>query len=406
MKPGLGCNAHFNVVRIRELTIYRLLMPLQRKIRHASYSRSSSENILVMCTLVDGTRGWGEGVPREYVTGETVPGSLQQLADAAIDEQLQADCDNWDDVIRLCQGLQLPRPENDKRGCYGNALRCAVELSVLDAFGKLFEEPVSMVTQHYREASLIRKTRVEVQYSGIITADTPVRERLSAAKIRLYGFSQCKVKIGMPGVDDIQRMERLRFWLGSRIDLRLDVNEGWRSSDVRARVEPLLRFEPSSIEQPVPHAEVLALSELRKALPVRIMLDESLTSEHDADSAIRTKTCDFFNLRLSKCGGFLACLRLAARADRAGLGYQLGCHPGESAILSAAGRHFATSVGNIAYLEGSYDRHILRESLTTEDMTFTYGGRAPAIERGGLGVTVVPQRLEKMANRCRTYEIQ
>ena len=107
------------------------------------------------------------------------------------------------------------------------------------------------------------------------------------------------------------------------------------------------------------------------------MLDESLTSLVDAEAAVKSQACDLFNIRLSKCGGFLASLRLAALADAHGLGYQLGCHPGESGILSAAGRHWAASVANIRYLEGSYDRYLFRRLVTNEDITFGYGGRAP-----------------------------
>jgi muconate cycloisomerase len=118
------------------------------------------------------------------------------------------------------------------------------------------------------------------------------------------------------------------------------------------------------------------------------MLDESLTSEADARAAIVGKTCDLFNIRLSKCGGFIASLRLAAMAHAAGIGYQLGCHPGESGVLSAAGRHWACSVAGIRYCEGSYDRHMLRRRITNEDLTFGYGGRAKAINRRGLGVTM------------------
>ena len=84
-------------------------------------------------------------------------------------------------------------------------------------------------------------------------------------------------------------------------------------------------------------------------------------------------------------------------AREAGLGYQLGCHPGESGLLSAAGRHFACRVANIAYLEGSYDRHVLAKQLISEDVTFGYGGRAPGISRPGLGVTVNPKALQELA---------
>jgi len=395
-----------NPVQVRELTIYRLCLPLKRPIRHASFQRSDSENILVSCTLSDGTVGWGEGVPRTYVTGESVSGAVKQLSVAGIDRQLTQDCTDWSDVIAMCLAIQLPPPHEDPRGCYGNALRCAVELSILDAFGKMWDQPMSAVTHHYADAAAVRGNFHEVRYSGVITAETRQREVWSAIKMRAYGFAQCKIKVGMPGVDDSLRLRRLRRWLGQRMDLRLDANEAWKPDELCARAEPLLACSITSLEQPVPHRDVAVLAEFRRNLPVRVMLDESLTSEYDAVRAIQDQTCDLFNIRLSKCGGFLSSLRLAALAKQAGLGYQLGCHPGESSILSAAGRHFATSVANIAYLEGSYDRHILRHPLTAEDMTFAYGGRAAAIERGGLGVNVLPDRLRDLASICQTYVIE
>ncbi len=123
------------------------------------------------------------------------------------------------------------------------------------------------------------------------------------------------------------------------------------------------------------------------------MLDESLCSRFDAERAVEGQTCDLFNLRLSKCGGFIPSLRLAQFAKQHGLGCQLGCQVGETAILSAAGRHFAASVAGLRYLEGSYDRHLVRESLATTDLTFGWGGWAPALAGPGLDVPIDPQGL-------------
>jgi muconate cycloisomerase len=155
----------------------------------------------------------------------------------------------------------------------------------------------------------------------------------------------------------------------------------------------------------VPHAEVSALAELRRQIDIPVMLDESLTGEADARFAISGRTCDLFNIRLSKCGGYLASLRLAALARTAGLGYQLGCHPGESGILSAAGRQWACAVADVRYLEGSYDRHLLRRLLTNEDFTFGYRGRAPAIAGPGLGVTVNTEVLDDVALEQRRFSV-
>jgi muconate cycloisomerase len=187
------------------------------------------------------------------------------------------------------------------------------------------------------------------------------------------------------------------------MDLRLDANEAWSSSTAVAMIEPLLQYDISCVEQPVSHTEVQQLAELRSKLRVPVMLDESLTSLDDAQAAIASHTCDLFNIRLSKCGGFLGSLQLAAMATAAGLGFQLGCHPGESGILSAAGRHWACNVKGIRYLEGSYDRHLVRKLLTNEDITFGYGGRAPALTGGGLGVTVNETVLEEMTLARQEY---
>ena len=119
------------------------------------------------------------------------------------------------------------------------------------------------------------------------------------------------------------------------MDLRIDANGAWPAAEALARLDALAPYRISCVEQPVAHGELAALAELRRQARVPVMLDESLTSLADAQAAIAAGACDLFNIRLSKCGGFLASLRLAAAAHGARLGYQLGCHPGESGILSA-----------------------------------------------------------------------
>lgn len=390
-------------MRVVELTALLVQIPLRREIRHASASRSESTNLLVRCRLDDGTEGWGEGVPRPYVTGETPEGAMEQLAATPPAEQLSGDFCDWPSAIRLCERFR-PRPmRDDPRGCHGNALRCAVELSILDAAGRCFGQPLSAATQAFEPAACVRARSDRVWYSTTITAQSPRREAFGALSMRAYGFRQCKVKVGVAGADDPARVRRIRRLLGRRVDLRLDANEAWRADELVNHVEPLLPCNISCIEQPVAHEEVQRLAEFRRTLPVPIMLDESLASQIDAEAAIRQGTCDLFNIRLSKCGGFLNSLRLAAVARQAGLGYQLGCHPGESGILSAAGRHWACSVAGIRYLEGSYDRHLLRFLLTNEDITFGYGGRASALSRPGLGITIDPAALRRVTIRERIF---
>ena len=220
-------------MRIVALTAYIVQLPLRREIKHASATRRENANLLIRCRLSDGSEGWGEGVPRSYVTGETPEGALQQLAATPLLRQLQRDCATWPDVIQLCGGFNRAST-NRTRAATRQRVRCAVELSILDALGHSFGQPVSEVVQHYAPARAVHAPQDRVRYSTTITAEAPAQERLGL-KMRLYGFRQCKVKVGVAGADDAQRLRRIRFWIGRRMDLRLDANEAWRVDELPER---------------------------------------------------------------------------------------------------------------------------------------------------------------------------
>jgi L-alanine-DL-glutamate epimerase-like enolase superfamily enzyme len=290
----------------------------------------------------------------------------------------------------------MTRQMKDPRDCFGNSIRCAVELSWLDAACRHFEKPLSDVTRLYGPAAGIRHRQERVRYSAVITSSSARKQWIKSWLIRLYGFHQTKVKVGTEGIDDEATLRRVRGILGDGIDIRIDANEAWSCENLEAQLAPLLRFGISSVEQPVPHEDVRGLSVLRGRLPLPIMHDESLCSLEDARQAIEYGTCDLFNIRLSKCGGLLPSLQIAAAAHQAGLGYQLGCQVGETGILSAAGRHFASSVAGIRFLEGSYDRFLVKERLTQDDLTFGRGGYASEMNGLGLGVAIDERRLHSV----------
>jgi L-alanine-DL-glutamate epimerase-like enolase superfamily enzyme len=383
-------------MRVVELTAWHVLIPLRKPIRHASHTRTDTDNLVVRCVLDDGTAGYGEGVPRPYVTGETIDSALDLLKRSGLSAQLEP-CADFEAAVRMAERLRLAPIPGDERGCQGNAARCAVELALLDAYGKRFGRPVSEVTRLL--APELYQPRDWVRYSGAITSASGFKVRLAAWRMWVYRFHQVKVKVGIEGQDDVKRLQIIRSRCGRKMDLRVDANEAWNPDVAVDRILALKPFNITAVEQPVPHTDADRLADVRRVTGVPIMLDESLCSAYDAERAWEGRTCDLFNLRLSKCGGFIPSLRLAELARRHGLGYQLGCQVGETALLSAAGRHFAASVADLRYLEGSYDRHLVREALSKEDLTFGWGGWARALEGPGLGVEVDPAALERVTVR-------
>ena len=384
-------------MNIRELVAYVVRIPLKRRITHASHTRTETDNILVRVTLADGTVGWGEGVPREYVTGESAASGLDVLLQSDLKSQFHA-CRDFAQSLEMIERFRPAIQPGDDRGISSNAARCAVELALLDAHGRLFGESLCNIAR--RLSPELYEFRPEVRYSGVITsARGGMKLRVAAWRWKIFGTPHVKVKVGIEGYDDVNRLRKIRRRLGKSRDIRIDVNEAWTPENAGAKMRELEPFGISSVEQPLPHTMDSRLPGLRKEINTPVMLDESLCGMIDAERALAGGWCDLFNLRLSKCGGFIPTLRLAEFARRNGLGYQLGCQVGETAILSAAGRHFATSVRDIRFLEGSFDRHLVHHMLGTEDITFGWGGRAPALLKSGLGIGILGDFIESRAIR-------
>lgn len=394
-------------MHIHRLTAFHVPIALKKPVRHASHERFANETLIVRCVMNDGSVGWGEGLPRVYVTGESIESVWRHLTATDFTPLKDDDFANTREVAQAIDQFQLASVSPDAgvavRECFGNAARCALELAILDAACRTESMSLGELILSLPEALDFAAPESEVFYSGAVTSMSPGKQWLAALKMRLFAFRAVKVKVGTAGIDDAVCVRRVRRIVGRHVDLRLDANEAWPCETVVKKMKPLLRYSPTSLEQPVAHAEVAGLRDVRSDMAVPIMLDESLCGVEDAERAISGQWCDLFNIRLSKCGGIVRSVRLAAMARRHGLGYQLGCQVGETGILSAAGRHFACNIPDIRYLEGSFDRFLVRETLTEQDLTFHYGGRALRLTGPGLGIDVDECRVRRIA--LRTLEL-
>ncbi len=381
---------------ISQITAFHVRIPLLKTVKHASFTRNYTDSIVVRCKLQDGTIGWGEGLPREYVTGESIDAAMDLLKEKNWKKVFEGKIENLPEIISRTEKIDLSSDKPEHRDCFGHSARCALEISILDAITRGFQRPLSSLFEYVDGFQSIQDKIDKVQYSAVITPCGTIREIYRAFKYRYYKFRHCKVKVGVPGVNDVHSLSRIRRVLGHKCDIRVDANESWNSENFIRNYQAIEKFGITSIEQPVPHESVNCLTELKKEISTPIMLDESLCTISDARHSIENQTCDLFNIRLSKCGGMIPSLKLAVLADQNNLGYQLGCQVGETGILSAAGRHFACAVKNIRYREGSYDRFLVSERLTEEDLTFGYRGIAPALKGDGLAVTIDEQSLSRV----------
>ena len=104
------------------------------------------------------------------------------------------------------------------------------------------------------------------------------------------------------------------------------------------------------------------------------------------------------NVRISKCGGFRRSLRIIDYLRDNNISFQIGCQLGETGLLSAAGRALSLLCGDAIYYDGSYDEFMLKENITSENVSFGAGGKAGPLKGFGLGIEVSRQKLERLSD--------
>ena len=368
-------------------------LPFRFSFKHALAERRLTHNTYVKVILADGAVGYGEGVPRGYVTGETADDALnavsQRYGPALLGRRLRdpADVHAALDTAAAALPASWVRPPG--------AGWCAFELAVLDAAGHLFDLPVSHWLGPVRAPVL--------SYDAVVPFSSAAAVVPLAGLIRSLGITQVKVKVGRDLDADVNRVRLLRSLLGSEADLRVDANCAWTDEQALVAIEALRRYRISAVEQPVAADDIHGLQRLTATCPETIIVDESLRTVAEAQTLVDAKACDAFNIRVSKCGGLRASMRIAEIAADAGLIVVVGAQVGESGILSAAGRHLAACLAP-RYLEGSAGRLLLREDITRERVLPGRAGRARPHAGAGLGVTVKAEVLNRHTLHARVVE--
>jgi len=358
--------------RISKLEAYKVNIPFKVAFKHSLKSRQESESIFVKVSLDNGVTGFGESLPRSYVTGNTQDAVYAQLKD----------------FLPKLNGVELGPPEEGTSfirsldGVEAEA-RCALETALLDCLGKASNRPVHDMLGETLNQSFAS--------SAIISEGSALKTAITTIYFKAKGYKFFKVKVGN---DNGPGRVRLVRQLAGDADIRIDANGAWDVMEALESIEKIRQFKISCVEQPTPKGNLDAMQEVADFCHEPVMADESLCTRKDALTLAQIKGCDMFNVRLSKCGGIFRSMEMIKIAQDYEMGYQIGCHVGESGILTAAAMHLATVSKRMTYFEGGYSRLLLKEDIIEEDLT-PRRGVGYTLNRPGLGVTVKEDILRK-----------
>lgn len=367
-------------MRIERLAIFTFPMPFKTVIRHASASRRRVANLIVIAHGRDGQTGYGEGCPREYVTGETVLSSsrfVAQYADSLIAQVT--------DIHSLRVWIEAHRGIIDAN----LAAFCAMETAVLDLMGKAQQQSVEEVLG-------VDRPEKEFQYSAVL-ADWPHPVFWwQHSRYRVRGFHDFKVKLSGDVRRDRRRLGFFSSRAGRRLRLRVDANNLWTSPDECQAHLSSMPVTPFAIEEPLRSGDLEGCRQIADGLGIKIVLDESLVRASQLE-ALDDPEPWIINLRVSKMGGVIRSLEVVREAVRRDVGVVVGCHVGETGILSRAALTLMQAVGDhLVAAEGAFGTQLLRRDLTSPSLRFDRAGRlelSRVVDMGtsGFGLNLDPK---------------
>ncbi len=372
-------------MRIKKIVIHHIKIPFKQPFKHASAERLSGENIVVRCVDEDGLSGWGETIAREYVTGETTEDTIKRYKNIP-KEAWKKKIGSVEDITDFLEKYLAPY----------NVAQCGMEIALLDLLSRKSGLSISdCLSKNLSDIAKISQT-APFFYGGAIGLNSIPKTIVNALKMRLYNFKKVKLKLERNLKQDLSRLFWTKLVLGGKIDLRVDANEAWDMEYASKISSYLKKYSVSAVEQPFKKKDFSLNKKFTDQTGITVILDESMCYEKDARAVVENIFPAVFCIKLPKTGGFCKALKLIKIAHENNLSIQVSCQVGETAILSCAGRHLARLTPNLRYLEGSFDRYLLKENISTEDISFGYGGKADMLDKPGLGIDIDHDKLDKI----------
>jgi len=347
--------------------LWHLRLPVVARREHGIGAVDGACEIIVLrLTAEGGAEGFGEASPWTPFTGSP------EAAFAALDRYIRPHALGR----RVCDSAAIME-DADRAVAYCTDAKAALESALLDLTGRIEGAPVW--------ALLGGETPAPTKLSVSLADPNFDRDLGLVARLKADGVGIVKLKTGFRDhAFDLMRLERLRRDY-SDLDIRVDYNQGLETEGALGKVRDVAAFRPTFIEQPVRANAFEAMAQIRAAIDVPLLADESIFGPEDMVRAIREEICDGVSVKIMKAGGLRRAQQVAKVADAAGL-LAYGGDMFESGLAHLAGAHMVAATPSITLgCEFYQSRYYLAQDIL-EDPFPAAGGEVILSDAPGLGI--------------------
>jgi len=294
--------------------------------------------------------------------------------------------DIHDAVARLAPALVGADPFNlhralahmDRETADGFEAKAAIEMALLDLKGRALGVPV-----HSLLGGALTPDVTLNAWIGTVAPEQAARE---AAEWVRRGFSTAKIKVSGSGDQGIARVAAVRAAVGDRLALRVDFNESLTLAEAVSCIRRLEPYALTLVEQPIARTDIAGLAEIRRAIGIPLMADESVTGPASLMEIIRRGAADIVKVKVMKQGGLLRTRQMIDCAAAAGLRVVIGHGFGLTLSTLAEAAVAATSDAVIPGCEAVGPLKMAGD-VVTEPVKLG-GGVLHLVDAPGMGATI------------------
>jgi L-Ala-D/L-Glu epimerase len=361
-------------MRVATLTPILVDVPLVSPVRGVHGTTAVQRSVLVRVTTDEGIEGWGNVDPTpgySLVSAIDIHDAVERLAPALI----------GGDPFNLHHALALM----DREVPESFEAKAAIEMALLDVKGRALDLPV-----HSLLGGVLTHEVTLNAWIGTVAPDQAARE---ATEWLHRGFATAKIKVSGAGPDGIARVAAVRAAVGDRMALRVDFNESLTLAESVAFIQRLEAYALTLVEQPIVRTDLAGLAEIRRAISIPLMADESVTGPASLIDIIRREAADIVKVKVMKQGGLLRTRQMIECAAAAGLRVVIGHGFGLSLSTLAEAAVAATCDAVMPGCEAVGPLKMAGDVV--KDPVNLTGGVLHLTDAPGLGATIDPDALKR-----------
>jgi len=293
------------VARIQRIDVGRLDYPLVGEFKFFRSGRRAS--VVVRMTDEAGTQGWGQAVPVESWTYETVETVESTLARYLAPALLGADPSDLGEVhARMERAI---RPSFS----VGQPLaKAALDLACFDLWGRRTDRSV---------CELLGKRQIdEVKLSWTINATTIEKAHAQLEQGRAAGYSSYNVKLGPPQTPayDRELIRAVRDFAPSGFHWA-DANTSYDLATAREMAPRLAHAGFRAFESPLPPNRIRDYQGLKRLGALPILMDEGVVSAVETAEFAALGMLDGVAMKVARCGGLWHAARMVEVLEKENL---------------------------------------------------------------------------------------